>query len=293
MCEKSNENSEFYIPVKESVVKAIENIEKKFKTTDNLEEKYLTTGIEGFNLHKGDFIVLGARSSIGKTTFALSLLSHLSVEQKIPTGYITCGDTDFGKVGQRFISIKSGVSYPKIRYGLLNMDDVREIQNAASQIYESPLFIQDRPNIMFAELELTAIMMVQERNVQLIVIDSFEYLQEIVDAKKEEYRFVLENLLNEFKKMAKELKVPVVLLMNMPLSEDGAEPSLGDFSQYMIIPRLADSVMFLHRERCKSVDEIPEYKLIIAKNEEGFCCDINLRFSSEANGFIFDKPVSE
>ena len=290
---KENEVSDFYKPVKEVVVKAIENIEKEFKTIDSSENNYFITGIKGLNLHKGDFIVLGARPSIGKTAFALSLLSHLSVEQKIPTGYITCGDTDFGRIGQRLISIKSGVAYHKIRRGMLTMDDVREIQNAASQIYESPLFIQDRPNIMFAELELTARMMVQEQNAKLIVVDSFEYLQEIVDAKEDEYRFELEDLLNEFKKMARELKVPVVLLMNMPLSEDGIEPNLGDFSKYMIISRLADSVMFLHRERCKSADEIPDCKLIIAKSEKGFCHDINIRFSPQTAGFIFDKTVMQ
>ena len=290
---KENEVSDFYKPVKEVVVKAIENIEKEFKTIDSSENNYFITGIKGLNLHKGDFIVLGARPSIGKTAFALSLLCHLSVEQKIPTGYITCGDTDFGRIGQRLISIKSGVAYHKIRRGMLTMDDVREIQNAASQIYESPLFIQDRPNIMFAELELTARMMVQEQNAKLIVVDSFEYLQEIVDAKEDEYRFELEDLLNEFKKMARELKVPVVLLMNMPLSEDGIEPNLGDFSKYMIIPRLADSVMFLHRERCKSADEIPDCKMIIAKSEKGFCHDINIRFSPQTAGFIFDKTVMQ
>lgn len=291
--EKKEDISDFYKPVKEAVVKAIENIEKEYKTIDSLEKSFLITGIKNFNLHNGDFIVLGARPSIGKTAFALSLLSHLSVEQKIPTGYITCGDTDFGRIGQRLISIKSGVAYQKIRCGMLNMDDVREIQNAASQIYESPLFIHDVPNIMFAELEFTARMMVQKQNAKLIVIDSFEYLQAIVDAKEDEYRYDLEDLLNEFKKMAKELKVPVVLLMNMPLSEDGIEPNLGDFSKYMIIPRLADSVMFLHRERCKSADEIPDCKLIIAKSEKGFCHDINIRFSPQTAGFIFDKTVMQ
>ena len=288
-----NNTSDFYEPVKNSLVNAIEHIEKAFKTADTLENDYLITGIENFNLHKGDFIILGARPSIGKTAFALSLLNNLSVEQKIPAGFITCGDTDSGRIGQRLISMKSGVLYHKIRCGTLNKDDLTEIQNAAQQIFEAPLFIYDKPNIMFAELEFTARMMVQKEKAQLIVIDSFEYLQEIVDAKEDEYRFELEDLLNEFKKMAKELNVPVILLMNMPLSEDGYEPTLMDFRKYMIIPRLADSIMFLHRERCKAADEIPDCKLIIAESENGFCCDINLKFSPETAGFIFEKTKTE
>lgn len=281
-------SSDFYKPVKNAVVKAIENIEKQYKTADVSTKNYVITGIKNLNLHKGDLIVLGARPSIGKTAFSLSLVNHLAVEQKIPVGYISSGDMDYGKIGQRLISMESGVPYHKIRSGLMNIEEVRNIQESASKIYESPFYYYDKPNIMFAELELTVRMMVTNAKVQLIVVDSFEYLQEVVDTKEDEYRFELENLLDNFKKMAKDLNIPVILLMNLPLTEDGYEPSLCDFKKYMVIPHKADMVLFLHRERCVDEENIPNCKLIVVKNEEGACCDINIKFCPGTSSFEFD-----
>lgn len=286
---QKTEAYDFYEPAKNAVVKAIEDIEKQFRSTDVSPKDYVTTGIKNLNFHKGDLIVFGARPSIGKTAFSLSLLNYLAVERKRPVGYISSGDVDFGRIGQRLISMESGVPYHKIRAGLLNVEDVRNIQNSASMIYDSPFYYYNKPNIMFAELELTARMMVENAGIQLIVIDSFEYLQEIVDAKEDEYRFDLEELLDNLKEMAKDLNIPIILLMDLPISENGLQPSLCDFKKYMVIPHKADMVLFLHRERCKDAENTPDCKLIISKNENGACFEIPTSFNPITACFEFER----
>lgn len=283
------ELSDFYKSVKIAVVKTIENLEKQYKPVDVLSKDYVITGIKNLNLHKGDLIILGARPSIGKTAFSLSLSNQLTMEQNIPVGYISSGDMNYGEIGQRFISMESGIPYYEIRAGLLKVDDIQNIQDSASTISGVPFYYYDKPNIMFCELELTARMMVEKSEVQLLIIDSFEFLQELVDAKEYEYRFELENLLDNFKKMAKDLNIPVILLMDMPFSEENCQPTLCDFKKYMIIPHKADMVLFLHRDRCKDEGNILSSKLIIAKNEAGACYEITIGFNPKTASFDFER----
>lgn len=130
--------------------------------------------------------------------------------------------------------------------------------------------------------------MVEQQKVEIIFVDSYEYLREVVDSDKDEYPSVHKELLEEYKQLAKELNIPIIMLMNLPCS-DNVEPSISDFKANMIIPRTADEVYFLHRDRIKDYGK-SEATLITGKNVNGLNPYIHLDFYPETGMF---KAYSE
>jgi replicative DNA helicase len=172
----------------------------------------------------------------------------------------------------------------KIRSANLNVNDVKKLSEISDGFWNQPIFINDSPNIFFEEFELAASLMVEQQNVEIIFVDSYEYLREVVDADKEELPFVQRTLLEEYKQAAKDLNIPIVMLMNLPRS-DNDEPSISDFKANMIIPRTADVVYFLHRERIKDDRKRCEATLSTGKDVNGRNTYSNLYFYPETGLF--------
>ena len=59
----------------------------------------------------------------------------------------------------------------------------------------------------------------------------------------------------------------------------GKEPTLKSFEDKLIIPKIADKVIFLHRDRVKDAVEFQSAKLIVAKNVKGFCGNVDLEYN--------------
>ena len=84
--------------------------------------------------------------------------------------------------------------------------------------------------------------------------------------------------LKKYKQLAKDLNIPIVMLMTLPRTDATSEPSLSDFKENMIIPRTADVVYLLHREK-------HEASLITGKNVNGVNYCIPLSFCPETGIF--------
>ena len=111
-------------------------------------------------------------------------------------------------------------------------------------------------------------------------------MEELVDADKKEYRQILGEILDEIKELAKDLKIPVILTMTLPDSDDESLPSLCDLKKYMIIPQKADKVIFIHRERLKQPCDFVPGRLIVAKNDEGGTGDVGLSYYPVTESFL-------
>ena len=81
---------------------------------------------------------------------------------------------------------------------------------------------------MYEEFELAADLMVNKLGVELIIIDSYEYLQEIVQSDDEDIFCLHSTILNKYKEKARELNIPIIVLMELPVRNED-EPSIADF----------------------------------------------------------------
>lgn len=121
---------------------------------------------------------------------------------------------------------------------------------------------------MHEEFELAARLMVKNLGAELIIIDDYEYLEEIVHVEPEETFFIHEKTLKKYKKTARELNVPIIILMELPKLKDN-EPSIANFKENMVIPRTVDEIFILDREHIKDDRKSSDATLITGKNSHG------------------------
>ncbi len=275
------EESLFYESAKKIVCDTMAKIANDYEQKKGKD--YIKLGFGELDIKKGSLVVLASRPYAGIVSLCLSVVEKLSVKGKISTGMIFSGNWNLISVGKRILAIDSGVSPFKMSSGNCCVKDLKKLQASAGKIYKSLFYAFNKPNCSFSDFEYSARMMIEEKNVQLIFVEGFDYFEELVDASKETFRLELELLLNNFKNFAQKHNVPIVLVTTVPAKDcDDSELDdyldLLDFKNRLIIPHVADTVLFLERERLKDDVDFEDAKLIVAKNNYGWQGQIALRY---------------
>ena len=235
----------------------------------------LDTMTSGFQ--KSELIIIGARPSIGKTAFALSMMQTIAVEKKIPCGFFSL-EMSCQSIGQRLISQVARVQSSKLRNGMLNLTDMQKIQDAAGLCYRAPLYIVDTPNMQLLDLRATARRMVMNNGVQVIFIDYIGLIS--VDKPSTNTWENISEISKSLKALARELDIPVVALCQVARDAEGQEPNLAQLRGSGSIEQDADVVLFLHRDR-KIMDEanpVQDAKCVVAKQRNGATGDVEMWF---------------
>lgn len=274
-----NEATSIY-DMRDVMSKTIEIIDKRAKSHNQftgVPSGYakLDTMTSGFQ--KSELIIIGARPSIGKTAFALSMMQNISVERKIPCGFFSL-EMPYESIGQRLLSQESRIASGKLRSGMLKVDEFKKLQEAAGRCFEAPLYIVDVPNMKLLDLRAMARKMVVEHQVQIIFIDYIGLIG-TENPNAAVYEQVSE-ISKSLKALARELEIPIVALCQVSREAEGNEPNLAQLRGSGSIEQDADVVMFLHRER-KAMDEnnpVQDAKLIVAKQRNGMIGDVPLMF---------------
>lgn len=265
------------------------------KLTGDDREKYL--GIQtGFTyldrvitgLNKSDLIILAARPSVGKTSFALNVATNIARSNPdIGIGIFSLEMTN-EQLAQRIISSLAGVKSQKFRTGEFTDDEMERITDAAAEISGTGIYLDDTSSISVQELQAKARRI---KNLGLIIVD---YLQLMSGNRRNENRVnEISEITRSFKVLAKELNVPVMLLSQLSRSneKDKRRPMLSDLRDSGSIEQDADIVMFLHRESTNDDenDSVPralqDILLMVAKNRHGEITNMHLNFEGEITRF--------
>lgn len=226
---------------------------------------------------KQEMIIIGARPSIGKTAFALSMMQNIAVEKNIPCGFFSL-EMPYESIGQRLLSQEARIPSGKLRSGLLTLAEFKKLQDAAGRCFNSPLYIVDTPNMKLLDLRAMARRMKVQHDVQIIFIDYIGLIS-TENPNAPVYEQISE-ISKSLKALARELQIPIVVLCQVSRDAEGQEPNLAQLRGSGSIEQDADVVMFLHRDR-KSLDEnnaVQDAKLIVAKQRNGMTGDVNLMF---------------
>ena len=264
--------------VKNVMIQEIDLIEKRFKSKNQFTG--VPTGFANLDsmtsgFQNSDLIILGARPSIGKTAMALSMMQHISLDRKIPCGFFSL-EMSTELIGMRILAQESRVSMSKIRSGMIKIDEIQKIQDAAGRWFEAPLYIVDTPNMRLLELRSMARRMVEKHGVKIIFID---YIGLIATENPTAPVFEqVSEISKSLKALARELKIPIVALLQVSRNAEGEEPNLAQLRGSGSVEQDADVVMFLHRERLKDESPIQDAKLILAKQRNGATGDIKIKF---------------
>ncbi len=231
-------------------------------------------------LKKTDLIILAARPSMGKTALALNIA--LNAARKVPVAIFSL-EMSAGQLGQRILSMTSGVAISKIANGNFDDSDEEAMMIELASISDTRKHIEiDDGTMTISELRMRARRLKRKFDVGLIVID---YIQLIIGDKSYKGNRVQEvsDISRQLKALAKELNVPILALSQL---NRGAEvradkrPLLSDLRESGSIEQDADIVMFIYREayyredsEAKNIAEIN-----IAKNRNGATGRCNLYF---------------
>lgn len=218
-----------------------------------------------------EFIVIGARPSVGKTALALTIAGHVAINMKIPAAFFSLEMSERALMN-RIIAAEAQVPGERIRTGRLRSSDLNDLMDAAGRIYEAPLYIVDMPNMKLLELRTMARRLVLERDVKIIFVDYITLItHENADLPRWEQ---ISAISRSLKSLARELQIPIVALSQLKREAEGKQPNLSDVRESGSIEQDADLILFLHRDR--EINKTPdqrseqiETELIVAKQRNG------------------------
>ena len=245
--------------------------------------KELDETITGLN--KTDFILLGARPGMGKTSFALNIARHAAVKAGRTVAFFSL---EMGKeqLCSRLLSTEALVGGTKMRTGKLENDEWVRLVEAGDILSRANMYLDDTPSITVPEMKAK---IRRQGGVDLIIID---YLQLMNSAKRIDNRVQeISEITRNLKIMAKELNVPVIALSQLArASEKRTEhrPVLSDLRDSGSIEQDADIVLFLYREDYYQNENGPSEdadrnsgECIVAKNRHGEIKTVPLHWQGE------------
>jgi replicative DNA helicase len=280
---RDNRQAFSYSKIDEVLTRTIDKIDEAYRTKQALTG--IPTGFDRLNemtsgFQPSDFVIIGARPSIGKTALALNMAAHIAFKHRKPTAFFSLEMSDIA-LAQRLISSEARVDGKNLRSGYLSADDFRNILSVTGRINEAPFYIVDMPNMKLLDLRSQARKLRAQEKVEIIFVD---YLGLIGHENNSLPRHEqISEISRSLKSLARELKIPVVVLCQlnreMERTGQGQPPTLANLRDSGSIEQDADLVLFLHKrplkakkdgeEEDKSAFEGYPTELIIAKQRNG------------------------
>lgn len=228
-------------------------------------------------LSPGELYVSAALPSIGNTTLALNVVSHVAVSEGLPVVYFSPHAT--GKeILNRLIASTGRIDRRGLLVGQLNEDEWKRFASTVEKVHNAPIYIDDSSVLTVDHiLRQSREIKTSAGAIGLIVIDSLETLAP-EHAKPED------NAIRSLRFLAKELQCPLLLLMSVSRATLDARaskrPILKDLSARDAIERYASAVFCLYRDDYYNPDTAKPgiLELIVASNRTGPTATIELAF---------------
>jgi len=252
-------------------------------------------------MHAGEMIVIAARPSMGKTSLAMNIVENITLGSNIPVGVFSLEMTAEALV-TRMIFSNARLNFGKLRDGKMSEHDFPRINAAAGKLHKAPLYIDDTPALSILQLRAKARRMHTQYGIKLIVIDYLQLLHSTSRRAMDNRQQEVSEISSGIKSLAKELKVPVIVLcqLNREMErEKNRKPRLSDLRESGAIEQDADLVGLLYKvtqdEDAEGADEsegLP-INLLIAKQRNGPTGDIPLTFLKAYTRFEPASPFKD
>ncbi len=255
---------------------AVERIDELFSNGDALTG--LTTGFDDLNertggLQSSDLIIVAARPSMGKTTFAMNLVENALMGDDKPILVFSL-EMPAAQLMTRMLSSLGRINQTRVRNGQLEDDDWPKLTAAVNMLKNKPLYIDDQPGISPNEMRTRARRIVREHGeIGMIMVDYLQLMQ-IKTGKNEGRTAEISEISRSLKALAKEMSCPVVALSQLNRSLEqrpNKRPVNSDLRESGAIEQDADVIMFIYRDEVYNEDS-PEKgvaEIIIGKQRNG------------------------
>ena len=247
---------------------------------------------EKVKLMNGEYIILAARPSMGKTSLALSMARNIAEEDYV--GIFSLEMTN-DSLTTRLISAESGVPYLSLLTGNIKAkaEDGARVARAAHKISQLKLYIDDSAGLTPIQLMTKARRMKKKYGIKALFVDYIGLMQYPPLHQMRERE--ISHISGSLKNLAKDLDIPVIALSQLSRAVESRTvktPQLSDLRDSGSLEQDADVVMFLYRPEYYGVPNLESGdssegigQVLVRKQRNGGICDINLNFQKEITKF--------
>ncbi len=245
----------------------------------DLDEKL--NGFQG-----SEIIILAARPSMGKTALVCNIAESVAADSKKGCLIFSLEMSKL-ELAERLLCIRAKVNGHRLRAGTIDEVEHEQLMKAASELSQTPMFIDDQPGRSMPQISAVARRLQRRFGLGIIIIDYLQLIEpEDRQAPREQQ---IAQITRRLKFLSKELHIPVIALAQLNRGVENREdkrPRLADLRESGAIEQDADVVMFLHRpDMYDPEDRRGEADLIVAKNRNGPIGTVTLSWLSESMRF--------
>ncbi|WP_155833349.1 replicative DNA helicase [Latilactobacillus fuchuensis] len=230
---------------------SIEQIDKLYQNEEDITG--LSTGYRDLDkitagLHADELIILAARPGVGKTAFVLNIAQNIGTKTNENIAIFSL-EMGAEQLVNRMLCAEGSIDANHLRTGQLDEQEWQNLIVAMGSLSKANIYIDDTPGVKMAEIRAKCRRLAKEKDgVGLIVID---YLQLIEGSGQENRQQEVSAISRQLKKLAKELRVPVIALSQLSRGVEQRQdkrPVLSDIRESGSIEQDADIVAFLYRD---------------------------------------------
>lgn len=215
------------------------------------------------------FVVIGARPSMGKTAVALQMVKT-AARGGIPACMYSLEMSDVS-LANRLLLSECDISVERFRNGELSDNELKKMHEAAGKLEKLPIYIDDKPSVTINYIRNHARLMHKRGKCGLIVVDYLQLTGSQVENNRNREQEV-SNISRTAKIVAKELNVPFVMLSQLNREAEkrvDKRPMLADLRESGSIEQDADVICLLYRPEYYKIEDIEYGNLRVPSNGVG------------------------
>jgi len=238
-----------------------------------------------------DLVILAARPSMGKTAFALNLVSNAALMADSAVAFFSL-EMSKEQLATRLLCSDARVSGQRVRTGRVTQEDWPPLTESLKRLSKTRIFIDDMPNISVSELRGKCRRLKAEGNLDMIIVDYLQLMRADRDdiSRNASREQEISSISRGLKGISKELEVPVVALSQLNRgveSRTDKRPMLSDLRESGAIEQDADVIMFLYRDEFynESSEKKGLAEVLVRKQRRGPIGDVELAWRAEITRF--------
>jgi len=271
-----------FSPVSSILQESIEIVDRLFSRQEKItgvptgfDIDHLTAGLQ-----PSDLIIIAGRPSMGKTSLALGMAEHAALHANAVVGIFSL-EMSRAQLVLRMLSSQAHLDSHAVRTGQLKGPDWEALTDAASQLQDARIFIDDSGNLSVQQMRGKARRLKAEHGLDLLIIDYLQLMEGRGNSESRQQE--ISDISRALKGLAKELNIPVVALSQLSRAVENRKPPipvLADLRESGAIEQDADIVMFIYREEVydPDTDDKGIAKILIRKHRNGPIGEISLQF---------------
>ena len=236
-------------------------------------------------LYETDYLVIGGRPGIGKTSIMVDMATNMSWGQGIPTAFYSC-EMSTETIVKRMASARCGVSLYAAEMGFATKEQIEMLYEAANQMKDCPIYIKKTASLTPSGLKRKIASDMRKYGIKAAFVDYIQIMQpERQCSRYERITEISEGL----KLIPVSLGVPIVVGSQLNRSIDKRDckrPTLTDFRDSGAIEEHATIVIGLHRESYYTPDTPDDHaEAIILKGRDFGTGKADLSFNGKLTHF--------